>query len=150
MRSWISPASPVPDVTPRLDPVDLLTPGEHYPRAPVRASDAIWTRRFTWIVLGAMTLVVLIVMSGSVVGLQPRDTFPFFTADVRFPQLLTATTPTGGDMGAHVLLPRLLADSLLPSGRIMGWTNGWYAGFQVINSEGSDVERWVNLIKGME
>ena len=28
--------------------------------------------------------------------------------------------------------------------------DGWYAGFQVINSEGSDVERWVNLIKGME
>ncbi len=28
--------------------------------------------------------------------------------------------------------------------------DGWYAGFQVLNSEGSDVKRWVNLIKGME
>ena len=28
--------------------------------------------------------------------------------------------------------------------------NSWYAGFQVLNSEGSDVERWVELIKSME
>lgn len=28
--------------------------------------------------------------------------------------------------------------------------DGWYAGFQVLNSEGSDVERWVKLIKAME
>lgn len=28
--------------------------------------------------------------------------------------------------------------------------DGWYAGFQVLNSEGSDVERWTRLIKSME
>ncbi|MBT8198134.1 MAG: hypothetical protein KJP12_07010 [Acidimicrobiia bacterium] len=93
---------------------------------------AVWARRFVWIVLGAITLVVLVVMSGSIVGLRPQDGFPFFTADLTAPQLFAANTPTGGDMGAHVLLPRLLADSLLPSGRIMGWTNDWYAGFPVL------------------
>ena len=46
-------------------------------------------------------------------------------------QILLANTPTGGDMGAHVLLPAYLRDALLPSGNIMGWSNDWYAGFPV-------------------
>ncbi|MDH3306363.1 MAG: hypothetical protein OEO77_02400, partial [Acidimicrobiia bacterium] len=46
------------------------------------------------------------------------------------PQLiLQANTPTGGDMGAHVLGPALLRDSLLPSGTILGWSDAWFAGF---------------------
>ena len=46
------------------------------------------------------------------------------------PQLLfTATTPAGGDMGAHVLGPAFLRDVLLPSGKILGWSNAWFAGF---------------------
>ncbi|NND67402.1 MAG: PilZ domain-containing protein [Halioglobus sp.] len=28
--------------------------------------------------------------------------------------------------------------------------DGWYAGFQVLNSEGSDVTRWIELITSME
>ncbi len=43
--------------------------------------------------------------------------------------IISATTPTGGDMGAHVLGPAFLRDSLLPEGRIMGWSNDWFAGF---------------------
>ncbi len=43
--------------------------------------------------------------------------------------LLSATTPTGGDMGAHVYGPAFLRDSLLPEGRILGWSNDWFAGF---------------------
>ena len=43
--------------------------------------------------------------------------------------LLSATTPTGGDMGAHVYGPAFLRDTLLPEGRIMGWSNDWFAGF---------------------
>lgn len=45
------------------------------------------------------------------------------------PLLLTATTPTGGDMGAHVLGPAYLRDVLLPQGRILGWSQSWFAGF---------------------
>ncbi len=46
------------------------------------------------------------------------------------PQLIfTANTPTGGDMGAHVYAPAYLRDVLLPSGRILGWSNDWFAGF---------------------
>jgi len=39
------------------------------------------------------------------------------------------TTPTGGDMGAHVWAPQYLRDVLLPSGRLTGWSPDWYAGF---------------------
>ena len=39
------------------------------------------------------------------------------------------TTPTGGDMGAHVWGPAYLRDELLPNLRLTGWTKDWYAGF---------------------
>jgi hypothetical protein len=39
------------------------------------------------------------------------------------------TTPTGGDMGAHVWGPAFLRDELLPRFRLTGWTPDWYAGF---------------------
>lgn len=39
------------------------------------------------------------------------------------------TTPTGGDMGAHVWGPAYLRDHLLPSWRLSGWTMDWYSGF---------------------
>jgi hypothetical protein len=49
------------------------------------------------------------------------------------PQLLFAnTTPSGGDMGAHVWGPAYLRDHLLPHGRITGWTPDWYAGFPAL------------------
>jgi len=39
------------------------------------------------------------------------------------------TTPTGGDMGAHVWGPAYLRDHLLPNLRLSGWTRDWYNGF---------------------
>ncbi len=45
------------------------------------------------------------------------------------PLLLRANTPTGGDMGAHAAVPAYLRDMLLPEGRILGWSNDWFAGF---------------------
>ncbi|MEZ5320798.1 MAG: hypothetical protein R2698_01715 [Microthrixaceae bacterium] len=39
------------------------------------------------------------------------------------------TTPTGGDMGAHVWGPAYLRDQLLPHLRVAGWSDDWYAGF---------------------
>jgi uncharacterized membrane protein len=43
--------------------------------------------------------------------------------------IFSDTTPAGGDMGAHVWGPAYLRDHLLPSGRLVGWTSDWYAGF---------------------
>ena len=43
--------------------------------------------------------------------------------------LLAPNTPTGGDMGAHVAVPAYLRDVMLPEGRILGWSNDWFAGY---------------------
>jgi hypothetical protein len=43
--------------------------------------------------------------------------------------ILSDTTPAGGDMGAHVWGPAFMRDHLLPSFRLTGWTPDWYAGF---------------------
>ena len=45
--------------------------------------------------------------------------------------IFSATTPTGGDMGAHVLVPAYLRDVLLPQGRVLGWSQSWFGGFPV-------------------
>ena len=60
---------------------------------------------------------VLVVLSGMVLA-------------VLSPHLLfVENTPSGGDMGAHVLGPAAMRDVLLPSGRLLGWSNAWFAGF---------------------
>jgi 6-pyruvoyl-tetrahydropterin synthase related domain len=43
--------------------------------------------------------------------------------------LIRNTTPSGGDMGAHVWAPAYLRDHLLPGLQLAGWTPDWYAGF---------------------
>ncbi|MEM1333332.1 MAG: hypothetical protein AAGG08_07725, partial [Actinomycetota bacterium] len=42
--------------------------------------------------------------------------------------IFDATTPTGGDMGAHVWAPAFLRDHLLPNFQISGWSMDWYGG----------------------
>jgi hypothetical protein len=43
--------------------------------------------------------------------------------------VLSNTTPTGGDTGAHVWAPAYLRDQLLASGRVAGWSPDWWGGF---------------------
>ncbi len=66
----------------------------------------------TWLTLGLVTSAVVFTFA----QLQPH-------------LLLADTTPTGGDMGAHVWGPAYLRDNLLPQGRLSGWAPDWYAGF---------------------
>jgi uncharacterized membrane protein len=96
--------------------------------------DSIAARRNRLLVVLAIllpTVLILLIMLGIVASVTPKDAFPYFNLDVHWPSLLLANTPTGGDMGAHVVLPHVLQDSLLPSGRILGWSNYWYAGYPV-------------------
>ncbi|MGH9126644.1 MAG: hypothetical protein ACRDZ8_18240, partial [Acidimicrobiales bacterium] len=44
-------------------------------------------------------------------------------------KLFLNTTPSGGDMGAHVWQPAYLRDHLLTHFRLTGWAPDWYAGF---------------------
>ncbi|MEN8234697.1 MAG: hypothetical protein ABFR89_07205 [Actinomycetota bacterium] len=105
---------PIAPTVPDLDPRPLEDPADR--RVP------------TWVIavlVGAPTLLIILIMSGflGVIGSGPL---------IRFPQILAANTPTGGDMGAHVLIPQVLRDVLLPSGRLFGWSNSWYAGFPAL------------------
>ena len=42
--------------------------------------------------------------------------------------VVSTSTPTGGDMGAHVWGPAYLRGELLPAWSLRGWTPEWYAG----------------------
>lgn len=67
-----------------------------------------------------LAIAVLAMVSGLVfLVMQPAEIF-------------SSTTPSGGDMGAHVLVPAYLRDNLLPSLRISGWSNDWFAGFPIL------------------
>ena len=46
--------------------------------------------------------------------------------------LFSATTATGGDVGAHIYAPLYLREHLLPNGLIAGWSPGWFAGFPML------------------
>ena len=53
----------------------------------------------------------------------------FVVANLRPWLWFVDTTPTGGDLGAHVWAPAYLRDVLLGELRLTGWTHDWYAGF---------------------
>ena len=71
-------------------------------------------RTFTWLAIAgvaASSLVILVVLNPGLI--------------------LNSSTPSGGDMGAHVLGPAYLRDTLLPAGQFQGWSNAWFAGFPI-------------------
>ena len=47
--------------------------------------------------------------------------------------MLKNTTPTGGDMGAHVWTPDFIKRGLISKGRLTGWSDDWFLGIPVIN-----------------
>jgi len=47
-------------------------------------------------------------------------------------QLFANTTPTGGDMGAHVWLPAFVKRALFPHLALNGWAPDWYDGFPAL------------------
>ncbi len=82
--------------------------------------------------VGLPTLLIAGIMAGFIGQVQQVDSFPYFNIDLGWPAIFSANTPTGGDMGAHVLVPAILRDDLLPSLRLIGWSNDWYAGFPAL------------------
>jgi len=87
------------------------------PSAPIGSKDSKVLRRRDVRIIG---WVVLVGAAAVILGLM------------RFDLVLQANTPTGGDMGSHVLIPAYLRDSLLSEGRLIGWSNDWYAGFPIL------------------
>lgn len=104
---------------------EVASPDEPRPRQPFVAAAEEWLAGFfgttvpvvqrwsRWIfstvVVGACCAYVLWILNPSKVFLD--------------------TTPTGGDMGAHVWGSAYLRDELLPNFRLSGWSPDWYSGF---------------------
>jgi hypothetical protein len=96
------------------------------PAWPRRFGGAIVRRPLAWIdapwtferVVQALTAFVFLLVAG-IITLNV----------VHWDLITTSNTPTGGDMGAHVMGPAYLRDHLLPSLRLNGWNPYWYDGF---------------------
>jgi hypothetical protein len=84
--------------------------------APGPQASGMRTRDAWWWVPGAITVLTI----ASVIVVTLSQLHPSL--------LLTNTTTTGGDTGAHVAMPKYL-ETLLSHGHLTGWYPGWYDGF---------------------
>ncbi len=119
---------PDPDVDPDWDDVEAAAPPARQERtdrpplepgwAATRARIIAWATRLADQPLS--TWLTLLVVVGCTV---------FVAITVQPKLVLRDTTPTGGDMGAHVWGPMYLLHHVLPHGRLFGWAPDWYAGF---------------------
>jgi hypothetical protein len=118
-RTEDAPAEPAPETEPeepQRAPEELPSPsGGPVPDPAVSPRRRRWSDELdvpAFITFGIVTACVTLV----VFTLGPAN-------------LLSDTTPAGGDMGAHVWAPAYLRDHLLDKFRLSGWTMDWYAGF---------------------
>jgi hypothetical protein len=81
------------------------------PRQAKTSSHGSW-----WWVPGAITVLTI----ASVIAVTLSQLHPGM--------LLTNTTTTGGDTGAHIAMPKFL-ETLMSHGHLTGWDPGWYDGF---------------------
>ncbi len=90
-------------------------------RRPLRWWQRPWTNaRVTQVVVTSAALMTTTVIIMFVVHFNPLSS----SSDLIFDD----TTPTGGDMGAHVWAPAFLRDHLLPNLQLSGWSMDWYGG----------------------
>jgi hypothetical protein len=90
-------------------------------RRPVAWWNRPWTgERVVRLLVTTSVLVTTTVVMMLVVHLNPLSP----SSDLVFDR----TTPTGGDMGAHVWAPAFLRDHFLTNFQISGWSMDWYAG----------------------
>jgi hypothetical protein len=101
------------DVAPLERPARVVPAG----RRPVHPLVHRLTRRSSW---PAWTTVVTVVGVTLVAVSQLHPSL-----------LFASTTTTGGDTGAHVMLPAYLKSHLLTHGQLTGWDPDWYDGFPV-------------------
>ena len=99
--------------------------GSRFVRRVFRRPIAWWNRpwssqRVVQVLVTSAILVTTTVVMMLVVHLNPLSP----SSDLVFDR----TTPTGGDMGAHVWAPAYLRDNLLSNFQLSGWTMDWYGG----------------------
>ncbi len=95
--------------------------GRRIVRRPTAWARRPWpTDRIVKVTVTGLSLLITTYVMMNVVHLNPLNP----GADL----VLDRTTPTGGDMGAHVWGPAYLRDHLLPNWQLNGWSMDWYAG----------------------
>ena len=98
--------------------------GRRVVRRPVAWWRRPWTNeRVVRVLVTSSVLVTSTVIMMMIVHLNPFSP----SSDLVFDQ----TTPTGGDMGAHVWAPAYLRDHLLPHFKLSGWSMDWYGGLPI-------------------
>ncbi|MEP7045900.1 MAG: hypothetical protein ABI949_04425, partial [Ilumatobacteraceae bacterium] len=108
-----SPLSPTRPDVPRRPLFERIS--SRIVRRPRNWLDAPWTNERI-----ARYITALLIVGGS--------TFSVLKV-VHLNLVFENNTPTGGDMGAHVMAPAYLRDNLLPHFQLSGWSNYWYDGF---------------------
>ena len=96
--------------------VTVQAPPDHPRPSLSPAADGPVPRHQWWWVPGAITVITI----ASVIVVTLSQLHPSM--------LLTNTTTTGGDTGAHIAMPKYL-ETLLSHGHLTGWDPGWYDGF---------------------
>jgi hypothetical protein len=105
----------------RRSPSWLARAARRIVRRPVRWARRPWPpSRIIQVTVTSLTLFITTVIMMNVVHFNPINA----SADLIF----DPTTPTGGDMGAHVWAPAYLRDHLLPNFQLSGWSMDWYGG----------------------
>jgi hypothetical protein len=93
-------------------------------RRPIEWWQRPWpSERIGRVVITALSLFATTAVMASVLHFNPLNS----EQDLIFDR----TTPTGGDMGAHVWGPAFLRDTLLPNWQLSGWSMDWYGGMPV-------------------
>ncbi len=109
---------------PSAAPGLLTRTGRRVFRRPVAWWNRPWTtQRIVQVLVTSAILVATTVVMMMVVHLNPLSP----NSDLVFDR----TTPTGGDMGAHVWAPAYLRDNLLSHFQLSGWTMDWYGGLPI-------------------
>ncbi len=98
-------------------PAPVRAPGPRHAR-PREDAWSRWRRQPERWLPGAVTLAVIV----GVIAVTLSQLHPSL--------LLSNTTTTGGDTGAHVMMPPYLR-TLLGQGQLTGWDPAWYAGYPI-------------------
>lgn len=88
-------------------------PTRRRPDAPYRPRPAGWRRWAPWVATAACVVGVIAITLWQ----------------LQLPLLFHDTSTTGGDTGAHYMLPQYLKSTLLTHGQLTGWDPAWYDGF---------------------
>ena len=125
---------------------DVAVPVEKVKAAVTPETETLTTALYAAMLIGAALVIIAIICSGifrqwlfsmqsipvlaDILVLAAVEIFLFAKFDLA--SLFTATTTAGGDTASHYYTLEYLRHTLLPAGKISGWTMGNYGGFPIL------------------